>query len=217
MSRSPNKPDAEAGFDIYEYDKKRRDMLKESLGVTLRLSQVQYTGPDGELVTESYRDYVRHILLKRFPTLESFVAAWFQVEHKQSIVAELFHQGIFMDKLQEELGMDLDFFDLVCQLAFDRKALTRRERVDKVRSQPDYLAKYGSAARRVLDVVLGKYVEDGHVTIDKVVDKGAMREIFLSSPLFQPLGGPSKVMRAFGGKGHFHQAMRDLQDILYQD
>ena len=150
MSQRPNdpilpvEPDADAdgsedaggegGFDFYEYDKQRRDMLKKTLGVTLRLSQVQYRGADGQLVTESYRDYARHTLIARYPTLEMFLTAWFQAEHKQSIVAELYHLGIFMDKLQEELGFDLDAFDLICHLAFGRKALTRRERANKVRS-----------------------------------------------------------------------------------
>lgn len=229
MSQRPNEPvlpvepDAgadgseDAGFDFYEYDKRRRDILKETLGVTLRLSQVQYTGADGELVTESYKDYARRALIARYPTLETFLTAWFQAEHKQSIVAELYHLGIFMDKLQEELGTDLDAFDLICHLAFGRVALTRRERANQVRSQPGYFEKYGRAARQVLDVVLAKFSEDGYMTLDKVLDEAAMLEIFLSSPPLYRFGRPSKVMRAFGGRERFRQAMRDLQDILYQD
>jgi type I restriction enzyme, R subunit len=215
-------PDADAGADedgfshYEEFDKQRRDMLKEKLGVTLRLSQVQYTGADGELVTESYREYARHTLLAKYPTLETFSSAWFTVEHKQSIVAELYHLGIFVDKLQEELGMDLDVFDLICCLAFDRKRLTQRERADRVRSQPGYFEKYGKAARKVLDTVLTRFSVSGYRTLDDVLDQSRL-SYFLRSLPENTLGKPSKLVRAFGGNVRFDEAMRELQDLLYQD
>ena len=220
----PTEPEADAdagedeeGFSHYEeFDKKRRGMLKEKLGVTLRLSQVQYAGADGELVTESYLDYARHTLIAQYPTFETFLTAWFTVEHKQSIVAKLYHQGIFIDKLQEELGFDLDAFDLFCHLAFDRKALTRRERADKVRDKPGYFEKYGKAARKVLDTVLTKFSANGYMTLDDVLDQSRL-VYFLRSLPHNTLGSPSKLVRAFGGKVRFDEAMRELQDPLYQD
>jgi type I restriction enzyme R subunit len=222
----PTEPDAEAhadagedeeGYSHYEeFDKKRRAMLKEKLGVTLRLSQVQYTGADGELVTESYLDYARHTLLAQYPTFETFSTAWFTVKHKQSIVARLFEQGIFIDELQEELGMDLDEFDLLCQLAFERKGLTRRERAEKVRSRPGYFEKYGKSARHMLDLVLTRFSENGYMTLDDVLDQSRL-VYFLRFLPHNTLGRPSKLVRAFGGKVRFDQAMRELQDLLYQD
>ena len=230
MSRSPYEPDLptepldgadaypnEDGYSSYEeFDKRRRDMLKEKLGVTLRLSQVQYTGADGELVTESYLDYARRMLLARYPTFETFSTAWFTVEHKQSIVARLFEQGVFVDKLQEELGMDLDVFDLICHLAFDRKGLTRRERANKVRSQRGYFEKYGKSARNVLDVLLTRFSQNGYMTLDDVLDQSRL-VYFLRFLPHNTLGKPSKLVRAFGGKVRFDEAMRELQDLLYQD
>jgi len=217
-------PDADAdthadkdGFSHYEeFDKKRRAMLKEKLGVTLRLSQVRYTGADGELVTESYLDYTRHTLLAQYPTFETFSTAWFTVEHKQSIVAELYHLGVFMDKLQEEIGFDLEVFDLISHLAFDRKGLTQRERADKVRSQPGYFEKYGKSARHVLEVVLTSFSTNGFRTLDDVLDQSRLI-YFLRSLPHNTLGRPSKLVRAFGGKFRFDEAMRELQDLLYQD
>ena len=228
MSGRPNEPDADAnaeqsagededGFSRYEeFDKKRRDMLKEKLGVTLRLSQVQYTGADGELVTESYLDFARRTLLAHYPTFETFLTAWLTVEHKQSIVARLFEQGLFIDKLQEELGMDLDAFDLLCRLAFDRKGLTRRERTDRVRSQPGYFEKYGKSSRQVLDVVLTRFAENGYMTLDDMLDQSRL-VYFLRFLPHNTLGKPSKLVRAFGGNVRFHEAMHELQDLLYQE
>ena len=203
-------------FDFYEFDKQRRKMVKEKLGVDIILSQVRYIDANGQLVTEWYTDYARRIFIRRFPTFETFLTAWLTTDRKQSIVAELYYQGIFMDKLQEMLGTDLDPYDLICHLAFDCKARTRLERANQVRGKAEYLDKYGKAARNIVDVVVKKFSEDGYITLDKMLDDVLLRHSF-STPPFDEFGSPLKLYRAFGGKKHFKTAMRELQDMIYQD
>jgi len=210
----PGESDGEA-FDFYEYDKQRRKMVKENLGVEIILSQVRYMDADGQLVTESSTDYTRHVLIARYPTLETFLTAWFKAERRQTIVAELYHQGVFIDKLQEQLGTELDPFDLICLLAFERKALTRRERANRVRSQAGHFDQYGEAARRIVDVVLAKFAEDGYITLDKMLDDVLLRHSFHAPP-FDEFESPRKVFRAFGGKRKFRRTMREILDMIYQ-
>jgi type I restriction enzyme R subunit len=197
-------------------DEPRKYTVKEKVGVYVSSSHVQYIGANGQLVTESFTDYTRQNLITKYPTIETFLSAWFNAERKQAIVAELLEQGVFLDKLQEDVGLDLDPFDLICHVAFDRKALTRSERANKVRSKPGYFDKYGEAARKVLDVLVTKFAEDGYATLDKVLDDGQLVN-FLSAPPFDMFGRPLEVVRAFGGKESFRQAMRELQEVIYQD
>ena len=197
-------------------DGPRKYMVKDKVGVYVTSTHVQYLGINGELVTESFTDYTRQNLITKYPTIETFLTAWFNAERKEAIVAELLEQGVFLDKLQEDVGLDLDPFDLICHVAFDRKALTRSERANKVRSKPKYFEKYGEAARKVLDVLVTKFAEDGYATLDKVLDDGELVN-FLSAPPFDTFGRPLEVVRAFGGKEHFHEAMRELQSVIYQD
>jgi type I restriction enzyme R subunit len=194
----------------------RKYVVKDKVGFRVSSSQVQYLGVNGELVTESFTDYTRQNLVTKYPTIETFLTAWFNAERKEAIVAELLEQGVFLDKLQEDVGLDLDPFDLICHVAFDRKALTRSERANKVRSKPKYFEKYGEAARKVLDVLVTKFAEDGYATLDKVLDDGELVN-FLSAPPFDTFGRPLEVVRAFGGKEHFREAMRELQEVIYQD
>ncbi|HLO17810.1 MAG TPA: type I restriction-modification enzyme R subunit C-terminal domain-containing protein [Anaerolineales bacterium] len=105
---------------------------------------------------------------------------------------------------------------LICHLAFDRKVLPRRERLGKVRSKPGYFEKYGSAACRVLDAVLTRFSESGFMALDDVLDQSRLA-YFLRSLRHNTLGGPAKLVRAFGGKVRLAEAMRELQDLLYQD
>jgi type I restriction enzyme R subunit len=199
-----------------EEDKPRKYMIKEKVGVYVNSSHVQYIGTDGQLVTESFTDYTKENLIHKYPTVETFLTAWFNAERKDAIVAELLEQGVFLDKLQEEVGLDLDPFDLICHVAFDRKALTRNERANKVRSKPGYFEKYGEAARKVLDALVTKFADDGYATLDKVLDDGELVN-FLSAPPFDQFGRPLEVVSAFGGKDSFREAMRELQSVIYQD
>lgn len=194
----------------------RKYVIKDNVGVYVLSQQVQYIGIDGKLVTESFTDYTRKNLITQYPTIETFLTAWFNAERKQAIVEGLLEQGVFLDKMQEDVGLDLDPFDLICHVAFDRKALTRSERANKVRSKPGYFDKYGEAARKVIDALVTKFADDGYATLDKVLDDGELVN-FLSSPPFNEMGRPLEVVSAFGGKEHFRAAMRELQEVIYQD
>ena len=177
---------------------------------------MQYIGVNGELVTKSFTDYTRKNLITKYPTIETFLTAWFNAERKQAIVEELLEQGIYLDKLQEDVGLDLDPFDLICHVAFDRKALTRSERANQIRGKPGYFKKYSAVARKVLDVLVAKFAEDGYATLDKVMDDAELVN-FLSAPPFDEYGRPLEVVRAFGGKDNFREAIRELQTEIYQD
>jgi type I restriction enzyme, R subunit len=208
-------PDPEDDEPTEGSDEPRKYVVKDKVGFRVSSSQVQYIGTNGQLVTESYTDYTRQNLITKYPTIETFLTAWFNAERKDAIVAELLEQGVFLDKLQEDVGLDLDPFDLICHVAFDRKVLTRSERANQVRRKPEYFEKYGEAARKVLDVLVTKFAEDGYATLDKVLDDGQLVN-FLSAPPFDTFGRPLEVVRAFGGKEHFHEAMRELQSVIYE-
>jgi type I restriction enzyme R subunit len=206
----------DTGDDDGQDNAPRKYIIKDNVGVYVLSEQVQYIGVNGQLVTESFTDFTRKNLITQYPTVETFLTAWFNAERKQAIVEELLEQGVFLDKMQEDVGLDLDPFDLICHVAFDRKALTRSERANKVRSKPGYFDKYGEAARVVIDALVTKFADDGYATLDKVLDDGQLVN-FLSAPPFSEFGRPLEVVSAFGGKDNFRAAMRELQEVIYQD
>ena len=117
--------------------------------------RVEYLDENGKLVTESLRDFTKKALKKRFASLDDFLKRWKAAERKQAIIEELEAEGLPLDPIAEELGKDLDPFDLICHVAFDRKPLTRRERAENVKKR-DVFTKYGPQARAVLDALLAK-------------------------------------------------------------
>ena len=109
---------------------KRKKIYVDGTGATIIAERVEYLDEDGKLVTESLRDFTKAALKKRFASLDAFLNRWKATERKQAIIEELESEGLPLDPIAEELGKDLDPFDLICHVAFDRKPLTRRERAE---------------------------------------------------------------------------------------
>ena len=130
--------------------------------VKVLTERVEYLDENGKLVTESLRDYSRKTIRAHYASLDAFLRRWKGEARKEVVMQELAEEGFFLDALMDELGIDLDPFDLICHIAFDQPPLTRRERADQVRKR-DVFTKYCPQARAVLEALLAKYQDDGVV------------------------------------------------------
>ena len=125
-------------FDHPEPGEKRiKYVIGGEVSVYVVAERVQYYGPEGKLITESLKDYTRKAVRKEFASLDDFLRRWTDTEKKQALIEELEAQGILLDALAEEVGKKqgktFDPFDLICHVAFDRQALTRKERAERVK------------------------------------------------------------------------------------
>ena len=179
---------------------------KNNVKVSLVQRRVQYMDAQGKLITESIRDYTRKTLRREYASLDEFLSLWRNAERKKAVIEALEEQGIFFSALEEEVGRPLDPFDLVCHVAWDMPALTRKERADNVRKR-HYFAKYGEQARAVLEALLDKYTDVGVVHIEDT-------RVLTVSP-FTSLGTPVELTRLFGGKVQYLTAVRELEEFLY--
>jgi type I restriction enzyme, R subunit len=187
---------------------RQRKVYVDGVGATIIAERVEYLDENGRLITETLRDFTKTALKKRFASLDDFLKRWKAAERKQAIIEELEAEGLPLDPIAEELGKDLDPFDLICHVAFDRKPLTRRERAENVKKR-DVFTKYGPQARAVLDALLVKYADEGVLNLD---DTNVLR-----IPPFTALGTPVQLIKAFGDKSGFEQAVHELQSALYQE
>jgi type I restriction enzyme R subunit len=198
-------PDISLPSDDPEPGKK---IYVDGVCVTVLAERVEYLDENGKLVTESLRDYTRKGLQRHFASLDDFLKRWKAAERKQAIIEELEKEGLLLDPLMEEVGKDLDPFDLICHVAFDCPPLTRRERAGKVRQQ-DVFAHYGPPARAVLEALLDKYQDQGVLNLD---DPGILKV----AP-FDRMGTVVELIKPFGNRSGFEQAVHQLQAALYQE
>jgi type I restriction enzyme R subunit len=175
--------------------------------VSIVAERIEYLDENGKLVTEGLRDYSKKNLRKRFASLDEFLTSWNAAERKDAVIEELQKEGVFFEPLAEEVGKDLDPFDLICHVAFDQPPLTRRERAENVRKR-DAFTKYGDKARAVLEALLEKYQDEGVTALDDP-------RILKISP-FNSMGTPVQLLKQFGGRSGFERAVRELQSALYE-
>lgn len=170
--------------------------------------RVSYYNKDGELTTESLKDYTRRSVSEAYQSLDRFLNKWNEVDRKQAILDELEGHGVILEALKDMVGKDYDLFDLVCHVAFDRPPLTRKERAEQVRKQ-DVFAKYGETARIVLNALLDKYADQGIIAIEDTT--------VLQLDPFAKLGTPVELVRSFGNKQQYKAAIRELESLLYEE
>lgn len=183
-----------------------RRYVVEGVDVKVASERVQYFDADGNLITESLKDYTRKTLTKEFASLDDFLRRWSDAEKKQAIIDELAEQGVFFEALAEEIGRDYGPFDLICHVAWDAPPLTRKERAENVKKR-DYFTKYGEQAQQVLTALLDKYADEGVTEIEKP-------QILTIAP-FTELGTPMELVKGFGGRAEYQQAIQELAQALY--
>ena len=187
---------------------RQRKIYVDGVGARIIAERIEYLDADGKLVTESLRDFTKTALKKHFTSLDDFLKRWKSAERKQAISEELEAEGLPLDVVAEELGKNLDPFDLICHIAFDKKPLTRRERAENVEKR-DVFTKYGPQAHAVLDALLSKYRDEGVLNLDDA-------NVLKIAP-FSAIGSVVQLINAFGGKDGFDKAVHELQDAIYQE
>ncbi|MEL3173906.1 DEAD/DEAH box helicase family protein [Escherichia coli] len=191
-----------------EDEKKIRKFHVNGVAVGVIAQRVQYYDADGKLVTESFKDYTRKTLLKEYASLDDFTRKWQDADRKEAIIHELEQQGIIWEVLAEEVGKDLDPFDMLCHVVYGQPPLTRKERAENVRKR-NYFTKYSEAAQAVLDNLLDKYADAGVQEIESI-------QVLKLKP-FDSMGTlPEIIKTGFGDRNGYNQAFSELENEIYQ-
>ncbi|ELK4595586.1 DEAD/DEAH box helicase family protein [Escherichia coli] len=191
-----------------EDEKKIRKFHVNGVAVGVIAQRVQYYDADGKLVTESFKDYTRKTLLKEYASLDDFTRKWQDADRKEAIMHELEQQGIIWEVLAEEVGKDLDPFDMLCHVVYGQPPLTRKERAENVRKR-NYFTKYSEAAQAVLDNLLDKYADAGVQEIESI-------QVLKLKP-FDSMGTlPEIIKTGFGDRNGYNQALSELENEIYQ-
>jgi type I restriction enzyme, R subunit len=175
--------------------------------------RVQYLDASGKLITENLTDFTRKSVQGQYATLNDFINRWHNADRKQAMLDELAAQGIFWqdlaDELKDRLGDEPDPFDVILHIVYGQPALTRKQRASNARKRKDVFSRYQDSAQAVLDALLDKYADNGIASIEDIK--------ILRLPPFDQLGTAPELVKAFGGKPGYQQALKELEDQLYQD
>ena len=157
---------------------------------------------------ESIVDYTKSNILGEYASLDNFIRRWTADEKKEQIRSLLRDRGIDLDAMKRDQNMtDVDDFDFICHVAFDRKPLTRKERANNVKKR-DFLSKYSGDARAVLEALLEQYMNFG---ISEIESKDVLK---LNA--FRRFGKPARIAKLFGGEEGYQKAVQELEEEIYK-
>lgn len=207
-SERNTKPPVGPGPDPIDPKQPKPIVNRDGCQVKIVYKTVSVYDANGKLLRqESIIDYTKENILGAYASLDNFIRKWSAEEKKEKIKGLLREQGIDLETLKEDQGMsDVDDFDFICHVAFDKKPLTRKERAENVKKR-DFLNKYSGIAREVLEALLDKYMNTGIYEIEKT-------EILKLDP-FMRMGKPQKIASYFGGKDGYLKAVKELENAIY--
>ena len=163
---------------------------------------------NGKLLrTESITDYTKKSIIDTYATIDTFTSKWQETKKKSDIAEMLKDSGIDLAALKHDQDMDdVDDFDFICHIAYGKKTLTRHERAEQVKKR-DVFSKYGEQARLVLEALLDKYTRDGVSELESLT--------VLENDPFRKLGSKSNIVKFFGGKQGYLDAVKELEQHIY--
>lgn len=195
---SPIKPEADSMY---------KKLRVNNVNVEIFSEYVQYYDSNGKLVIESLKDFSRKSILNEYETMNDFINKWNSTERKQVIINELEEQGVALEKLREDCGnKEIDDFELILSVAYNKEPLTRQQKRDRV-IKKGILEKYSNAAKKVLNQLLDKYVDNNEIDLSDT-------KILQLRP-FDDYGSPMAIVSEFDGKEKYIEAVNEIEKELY--
>lgn len=205
-SNGSNNPENPVVFDKMEVP----IVDKDGCRVKIINKTVSVYDANGKLLRqEDIIDYTRTNIKGEYASLSEFIRKWKTSDKKEQIEKSFAEMGIDIKLLKADQKMeDVDDFDFICYIAYGTKPLTRKERANNVKKR-DFFSKYSGDARAVLEILLDKYMNQGIAEVEDIK--------VLSLSDFANYGKPSKIVKLFGGKNQYENAVKELEKNIYED
>lgn len=205
----PEDEEDDDGDNIVEEPQGRYKIIVSGVPAKIKNERIEYLGEDGQLITESYKDFSKKQVKQEFASLDDFLRNWNDASKKQAIIDLLEEHGVVLENLAELVGKEYGDFDLICHIAFGQPPLTRKERANNVKKR-DYFSKYGEQARAVLTGLLEMYADKGVKSIENA-------KVLKLKP-FIDIGTPMEIINnIFGGKAKYEKAVQELENELFKE
>lgn len=177
--------------------------------LTLRIldEKVQYLNEQGELVFEDIDSFSQREMQKEFSHYEQFQQSWLT---GGEISTKFYTDTKWIAALRKkrQFADNIDDFDVLSSVAYNKIPLTKIERANKVK-QSDFIQQYPEENQQVLGLLLDEYVKSGVKDLSKTE--------LLQTAKFTPFGGLVTIIKKFGGKALYQKAVKGLEKVIYSD
>ena len=183
-----------------------RKVYINGVDVSILNETIKYYDADGKLITESIIEYSKKNLKRLYENYDGFEQEWFRADSKKEFIEHLMSEGIMVDALFDKVNDNIDVFDLLSNVAFDKDVVTKEERINKVLNS-EYLNVYNESQKNVINEILNVYDKKGILELENI----HMLEI----KNFNKFGGIVPIVNLFGGKSNYMNMIKKVENIIY--
>lgn len=179
----------------------------KGVDVSILNETVKYYDADGKLITESIMDYSKKNLKRLYKNYDGFEQSWYRADSKQEFLDYLISEGIMVDAVLEKINNnDIDIFDVLSNMAYDEEALTKEDRIEKVKESKEF-EEYNESQKNVINELLDIYQNKGVTELENIK--------LLNIKNFNKFGGLVQIVNLFGGKENYRNMIFKVKDLLY--
>ncbi len=174
--------------------------------VSILNETIKYYDADGKLITESIMEYSKKNLKRMYTNYEGFEQEWLRADSKKEFVEFLLGEGVMVDALFDKVNDNIDIFDLLSNVAFDKEVVPKEERVEKVKESEE-INQYNESQKNVIDEILSVYQNKGILELENIR--------LLEVKNFNKFGGLVPIVNLFGGKEKYLNMINNVKRLLY--
>ena len=173
----------------------------KGVDVSILNETIRYYDADGKLITESVIDYSKKNLKRLYENYEGFEQEWFRADSKKEFIEHLLSEGVMVDALFDKINDNIDVFDLLSNVAYDKEVVPKEDRVEKVKNS-EKIKEYNDSQRNVIDEILNIYQNKGVIELENIR--------LLEIKNFNKYGGLVPIVNLFGGKDRYLSMIKDI-------
>lgn len=201
----PEGPDDDPGDDDDDDEtlpKYRVDDVSAKIVVTTELIY----GHDGKLIANHSENF-KTLITSKYENEQQFREAW-ENDNRTSIINEFEENGVDFNRFKEQIGSDVDIFDIILMVGFDKEARLKAERIEDVKNASVY-TDLNDKQKEIADTLLSIFQSQDCTAIESIDA--------LNLPTFGKFGGLIPCVMAMGGKPKYLQFIKNLINQLYKD
>ena len=161
-------------------------------------------GPNGKLIANHSENF-KTLILEKYATEDDFRNAWL---NRNIIINDFDENGVDFNRFKSQIGNDVDIFDIIMMIGFNKDARLKAERVECVKESSIYTG-LNDKQKLIVDELLAIYIQNDCVAIEKIDT--------LNLPNFATMGGLIPCARIMGGKPKYLNFITELINKIYED
>ena len=163
-------------------------------------------GPNGKLIANHSENF-KNLILEKYDREEEFRNAWLNGKRTE-IMSEFEENGVDFNRFKQQIGSDVDVFDIIMMIGYNKDARLKAERIEGVKESAIYTC-LNEKQKQIADELLAIYLQNDCIAIEKIDA--------LNLPNFAGMGGLIPCARIMGGKPKYLNFIKELIGKIYEE